>query len=75
MRHIASNAILTYMYGTLVLHKSSHRRELFFDLMKYSYLYLFYAKAYPYAQNMLPALALYSAMLNRMLWYMNNIGF
>jgi hypothetical protein len=49
MRNIALTAILTYMYGTLVLHKSSYRRELYFDLMKYAYLYLFYAKAYPYA--------------------------
>lgn len=75
MWHITVNAILTYLYGCFALHKSSHRRELYFDLIKYGFLFLFYAKSYPFGQNLLPAFTLYSAMLNRALWYMNNISF
>ena len=75
MWHIAINGILTYLYGCFALHKSHHREELFFDMIKYAYLFLFYAKSYPYGQNLLPAFTLHAAMLNKALWYMSNISF
>ena len=43
-------------------------------MIKYSFLYLFYAKVYPFNQNMLPTLAYYAAIINKALIYLNNFS-
>lgn len=74
MGHIATATIVSYLYGTVVLWQTENRRKFFFCAIKYSFLYLFYAKVYPYNQYLLPTLAYYSAICNKALIYLNNFS-
>ena len=72
MVHIANVAICSYFFGTLLLNKSQQRAKLLFAVFKYSYLYLFYAKVYPYNNNFVSTVVLYAALFNKAMVYLHN---
>ena len=74
MGHVASVAMISYLFGTVVLWQTESRRKFFFCVIKYSFLYLFYAKVYPYNQHMLPTMAYYGALFNKALFHLNNFS-
>lgn len=74
MGHVATVAILSYLFGTVVLWQTESRRKFLFCVIKYSFLYLFYAKVYPFNQHMLPTLAFYGALFNKALLHLNNFS-
>jgi len=75
MWHLGAVTFTGYLFGSFVLWKTAYRREFYYDVIKYAFFYLFYAKAYPFAQLFLPTAGLYAATLHRALWYINNLSF
>ena len=75
MQHIGNVACLSYFFGTTILRKTQLRRKFFFCVIKYSFLYAFYAKVYPYNNTLMATIALYSALFNKALIYLNQFCF
>ena len=75
MKVIAFLAIQTYIFGCFFLWKTSYRREFYFYFIKCSFLYLFYAKAYPMVHLLLPSCTLAICLINRALWFVINLSF
>ena len=74
MGHIATASIISYILGTMVLWQTENRRKFFFCVIKYSFIYLFYAKVYPFNQHLLATLAYHSAIFNKGMIYLNNFS-
>lgn len=75
MLQIAFTGIWTYLFGSFVLWKTEYRREFYFYVMKQTFLYLFYAKCYPFVDTTLLTMAFHAAMFAKALWFLNNLSF
>ncbi len=75
MMHIGIVACLSYLFGTTLLRKTKLRRKFFFCVFKYSFLFAFYAKVYPYNKTLMTSIAFYGAILKNAIDFLNQFCF
>lgn len=75
MMVIGHASVLAYLFATFILWRSQLRRKYLFQVIKYTFIFLFYTKVYPHNNLTVATMAFYTALLNKALMNLNTFCF
>lgn len=75
MMAIGHVSVVAYLFATFLLWRSQLRRKFLFQVIKYTFVYLFYTRVYPHSNLTVATMAFYSAIINKALMNLNTFCF